>query len=237
MLSQRASRRAALAEAGLLSRPSAEAIPGIIDHTLLKASMVTADVERLCKEAIDQGFAAVCIPSAWISVAAASLKGTAILPACVIGFPLGAIPTQVKVSETLWAIKNGAMEIDAMINVGWLKEGRKDLVLAEMQALRQAVPEGTLKIILETPLLTNEEKVIAVRLAAQAGVDFVKTCTGFAGAATLFDVALLKSVAGEDLKVKASGGIRTEAQALAMMAVGADRIGTSNGLDIVGGHN
>lgn len=234
MLSQRASRRAALAEAGLLSRPSPETIPGIIDHTLLRASMVTSDVERLCKEAVEMGFAAICIPSSLISVAAASLKDTDVLPGCVVGFPLGAIPTEIKVAEARWAASNGAQEIDVVINVGWLKEGKKDLVLAEMEALRQAIPNGTLKIILETPVLTNEEKVIAVRLAAQAGADFVKTCTGFAGAATLFDVALLKSVAGDDLKVKASGGIRTEAQALAMMAVGADRIGTSNGLDIVG---
>lgn len=235
MLSQRASRRAALAEAGLLSRPSPETIPGIIDHTLLRASMTSVDVERLCKEAVENGFAAVCIPSSLISVAATALKDTGILPACVIGFPLGAIPTEIKVAEAAWAVRSGTKEIDAMINVGWLKEGKKELVLAEMKALREAIPDGTLKIILETPLLTNEEKVVAVRLAAQAGADFVKTCTGFAGAATLFDVALLKSVAGDDLKVKASGGIRTEAQALAMMAVGADRIGTSSGLDIVGG--
>lgn len=233
MLSQRASRRAALAEAGLLTRPLPEAIPAIVDHTLLKASMVSADVERLCAEAVQEGFAAVCVPSVWIPVAATKLENTGVVPVAVIGFPLGAIPTEIKVREAAWAVENGAREIDVMINLGWLKEGKKDRVLAEMEALRKAIPDGKLKLILETPLLTNEEKVIAVRLAAQAHADFVKTCTGFAGSATLFDVALLKSVAGDDLSVKASGGIRTPAQALAMMAVGADRIGTSAGLEIV----
>ncbi len=235
MLSQRASRRAALAEAGLLTRPLPETIPHIIDHTLLRASMIGEDVKQLCNEAVQKGFAAVCVPSVWIGIAADALNTSDVAAAAVVGFPLGALPTEIKVSEAKWAVHNGAREIDVVINVGWLKEGKKDLVLSEMEALRQAIPNGKLKLILETPLLSNEEKVVAVRLAAQAHADFVKTCTGFSGAATLFDVALLKSVAGDDLKVKASGGIRTEAQAIAMIAVGADRIGTSNALDIISG--
>lgn len=234
LLAQRARRKAALAEAGLLSRPKATELRPIIDHTLLRSSAREGDIVRLCQEAVEWGVASVCVPSAWVPVASRELSGGQVKVGTVAGFPLGALPLEIKVAEIRWALEHGAQEVDVVLHLGRLLDGKKDEVLAEMTALREAAGGICLKVIVETPFLNDEQKVTLARLASQSKVDFLKTCTGFAGSASLYDVALLKSAAGEETKVKASGGIRTEAQALAMMAVGADRIGTSNTLAILG---
>lgn len=234
LLAQRARRKAALAEAGLLARPKTEDLRPLIDHTLLRASTREEDIRRICREASQEGVASICIPSAWVPLAAKELSGGKIKVGTVAGFPLGALPLEIKIAEMNWAIANGAEEIDVVIHVGKLLDGRKDETLAEMEALRKASQGICLKLIVEAPCLNDEQKVTVARLASQARADFIKTCTGFSGAATLYDIALLKSAAGDEVKIKASGGIRTEAQALAMAAVGADRIGTSHMLAILG---
>lgn len=234
LLAQRARRKAALAEAGLLSRPKVTELCPIIDHTLLRSSMREKDVLSLCQEAEELGLASVCIPSAWVPLAARELSGREVKVGTVAGFPLGALPLEVKIAEIDWAIANGAQEIDVVLHIGKILDGEKSEVLAEMMALREAAKAICLKVIVETPFLNDEQKVTIARLAAQTKMDFLKTCTGFAGSASLYDVAILKSAAGDGVKIKAAGGIRTVAQALAMMAVGADRIGTSNTLAILG---
>ncbi|MBL3593497.1 MAG: deoxyribose-phosphate aldolase [Synergistaceae bacterium] len=234
LLAQRARRKAALAEAGLLTRPKAEAIRAIIDHTLLRTSAREEDIVRLCNEAAQEGFASVCVPLAWVPLAAQVLTGESVNVGTVAAFPLGAYPLELKLAEIEWAVANGAHEIDVVLHVGKLLDGKKEETLAEMEGFRAASQGRCLKVIVETPCLNDVQKVTVARLASQAKVDFIKTCTGFGGPASLYDVALLKSAAGDDVKIKASGGIRNEAQALAMMAVGADRIGTSQGLAILG---
>jgi deoxyribose-phosphate aldolase len=209
-----------------------------IDHTLLKPDATAADIDKLCDEAVRFGFASVCINPVWVSRAAQRLKGTGVAVASVIGFPFGATLSEIKAHEARRVIRDGAREIDMVINIGALKSGLNDLVRADVAAVSDACHEsGALnKVIIETALLTDTEKVIACRLAKEAKADFVKTSTGYAsGGATVFDVALMREAVGPRIGVKAAGGIRTKADVEEMIAAGATRIGASAGVKIVSG--
>ncbi len=208
----------------------------LIDHTLLKSAATRQDITHLCDEAKQYGFCSVCVNPFWVSYAKEQLKNSPVKVCTVIGFPLGANTTAVKVYETEDAVKNGADEIDMVLNIGALRAGEYDLVLADMQAVRQACAGKVLKVILETSQLNDEEKVKACELATKAQADFVKTSTGFVGAgATVKDVALMRKSISPAMQVKASGGIRTRADFDAMTAAGATRVGASSGIQIVEG--
>lgn len=205
-----------------------------IDHTLLKSAATRQDVARLCEEAKQYGFYSVCINPCWVSFAKQQLQGSSVKVCTVIGFPLGANTTAVKSYETAQAVKEGADEIDMVINIGALRNREYDIVLRDIQAVRQACAGKILKVILETSQLTEDEKIKACQLATQAQADFVKTSTGFVGAgATPADVALLRKSIAPHMQVKASGGIRTRADYDAMTAAGATRIGASSGIKII----
>jgi len=209
-----------------------------IDHTNLKPYASREDVIKLCDEAKRYGFYAVCVNPYRVKTAKEALKGTDIKVASVIGFPLGATPTEVKVFEAEKAIEAGADELDMVINLGALKDGDLEYVRNDIASVvEKAHSSGVLvKVIIETCYLTDDEKVTACKLAMEAGADFVKTSTGFgSGGATVEDVRLMKSVVGDKLGVKAAGGIRTYEQAVKMIEAGATRIGTSSGVKIVGG--
>lgn len=205
-----------------------------IDHTILKASATRAQVEKLCDEAAEHEFASVCVNSCWVPLCAERLAGTGVNVCTVIGFPLGAMSTAGKAAEAAAAVADGADELDMVINVGWLVAGEDDLVRDDIAAVVAAAKGRCVKVIIETCLLTDEQKVRACELSAEAGATFVKTSTGFStGGATVHDVELMaKTVAGR-CKVKASGGIHNAAEAQAMIDAGADRIGTSSGIAIV----
>jgi deoxyribose-phosphate aldolase len=218
--------------------PQDQALARMIDHTLLKPDATAADLDKLCDEAVRFGFASVCINPVWVSRAARHLKGTGVAVASVIGFPFGATLSEIKAHEARRVIRDGAREIDMVINIGALKSGLNDLVRADVAAVSDACHEsGALnKVIIETALLTDQEKVIACRLAKEAKADFVKTSTGYAaGGATVFDVALMREAVGPRIGVKAAGGIRTKADVEEMIAAGATRIGASAGVKIVSG--
>lgn len=205
-----------------------------IDHTLLKPDAVKAQIIQLCKEAKEYDFASVCVNPCWIETARKELAGSDVNVCVVIGFPLGAMTSASKVFEAKDAIERGADEVDMVINVGWLKDGDDEAVTNEIKAVKEAVGNHVLKVIIEACLLTNDEKVRACQDAEKAGADFVKTSTGFStGGATVEDVALMKKTVGDRLKVKASGGIRTKEAMDAMIAAGAERIGTSNGTKLM----
>ncbi len=207
-----------------------------IDHTLLKPDATQDDIDKLCDEALEYGFAAVCINPTWVKRAAERLRGSDVKVATVIGFPLGATTPEIKAMETRRALRDGAREVDMVINVGALKSGLLDLVRTDIEKVVDAAHEAgaITKVILETALLTDEEKVIASSLAKQAKADFVKTSTGFgAGGATVYDVALMRETVGPDMGVKASGGVRTLEDAEDMIAAGATRIGASAGVQIL----
>ena len=209
-----------------------------IDHTLLKPDAVAADIDKLCAEAAEHRFAAVCINPTWVRRAADNLRGTDVTVASVIGFPFGAATTEVKAVEARRAIRDGAREIDMVINIGALKSGMLDVVREDIARVSDACREAgaSNKVIIETALLTDEEKVVACQLARQAKADMVKTSTGYAsGGATVFDVALMREVVGPKMGVKASGGIRTAEDVQDMIAAGATRIGASAGVRIVSG--
>jgi deoxyribose-phosphate aldolase len=209
-----------------------------IDHTLLKPDATAADIDELCDEARDYHFASVCINPTWVKRAAARLKGSSVVTCTVIGFPFGATPAEIKSMEARRALRDGAREIDMVINIGALKSGDLELVREDISKVVDAAHEvGALcKVIIETSLLTDEEKVIASSLAKAAKADFVKTSTGFAGGgATVFDVALMRETVGPEMGVKASGGVRTAEDAEDMIAAGATRIGASAGIQIVSG--
>ena len=210
-----------------------------IDHTILKPTTSVTDIVRLCEEAAEHKFAAVCVPPCYVGLAANQLAGTGVNVATVIGFPLGSATTAVKVAETKDAVENKADEIDMVINVGAIKSGMWDAVTADIRAVVEASDEAKVKVIIETSQLTDEEKVRATECVIEAGADFVKTSTGFiGGGATVEDVMLLRRTIdqkGSSCRIKASGGIRTKADALAMIEAGADRIGTSAGVAIVTG--
>ena len=209
-----------------------------IDHTLLVADATADDIDMLCSEAEQYGFASVCINPTWVKRAANNLRGTKVPVCTVIGFPLGATTTDIKATETRKALRDGAREIDMVINVGALKSGDHELVYNDIVRVVDAAHEtgAICKVILETALLTDEEKVIASALAKRAKADFVKTSTGFGpGGATVYDVALMRETVGPDMGVKASGGVRTANDLEDMIAAGATRIGASAGVQIVGG--
>ncbi|MBR4682992.1 MAG: deoxyribose-phosphate aldolase [Elusimicrobiaceae bacterium] len=206
----------------------------MIDHTLLKSAATRPDIEKLCNEARQYGFCSVCVNPFWVSYARELLQGCDVKVCTVIGFPLGANTSTVKAFEAAEAVKNGADEIDMVINIGALRNREYDTVLKDIQAVRQACEGHTLKVIIETSQLTDEEKVKACELAAQAHADFVKTSTGFVGGgATVADVALMRRSITPAMQVKASGGVRTRADAQAMTAAGASRIGASSSIHII----
>lgn len=211
-------------------------IASTIDHTLLKPDAREADIEQLCAEAIEHGFHSVCVNSSRVAFAARSLAGSKVKIAAVTGFPLGAMSTEAKAYETRIAVRDGADEIDTVIAIGHLRDGDTAYVLNDLKAVVSAADGRPVKIILETSLLTHEEKILGCKLAVEGGAAFVKTSTGFAGGgATIEDVKLFRETVGSSGKVKASGGIRDMATALAMIEAGADRLGTSAGVAIVTG--
>ena len=207
----------------------------LFDHTLLKPEATRAQVEKICDEALKYNFASVCVNSCYTEFVANKLKGSDVMTCTVIGFPLGAMSTRAKAAETQIAVEDGADEIDMVINVGALKEGCFDDVLADIKAVKAACGKAHLKVIIETCLLTDEEKVKACELSKEAKADFVKTSTGFStGGAKAEDVALMRKTVGPEMGVKASGGIRDTATAEAMIAAGASRLGTSATIAIMG---
>jgi deoxyribose-phosphate aldolase len=213
-------------------------ISKLIDHTVLKAETTKAQIEKLCEEAKEYHFASVCVNPTWVNLCSSLLKGTDVLVCTVIGFPLGANTKEVKAFETSNAIENGAQEVDMVINIGALKDRNLDLVEQDIAAVVNAAKgKALVKVIIETSLLTDEEKEIASKLSVNAGADFVKTSTGFStGGATVEDVALMRKTVGPDIGVKASGGVRDIASVNEMVKAGATRIGTSNGITIVQGN-
>jgi deoxyribose-phosphate aldolase len=207
----------------------------LIDHTLLKPEASETDIKKLCSEAIQYGFASVCVNPTWVKKAAEFLRGSNVPVCTVIGFPLGATISDVKAYETRRAIFNGAREVDMVINIGALKSGDDCAVEDDIHGVVEAAHENGIlcKVIIETALLTDEEKVRACLASKNAGADFVKTSTGFAkGGATVNDIALMRRVVGKDLGVKASGGVKGIEDAKAMVEAGATRIGASVGVKI-----
>ena len=205
-----------------------------IDHTILKATASGTDVQKLCEEAIEHEFYSVCVNGCYVADAKHLLQGTDVKIAAVVGFPLGAMTTAAKVFEAKEAIENGASEIDMVINVAKLKDGEFKYVENEIHQIKEAIGDNVLKVIIETCYLTDEEKVKACELSLAAKADFVKTSTGFGtDGATYEDVKLMKSVVGDNAKVKASGGVRDKETAQKYIDLGAERLGTSSGIDIV----
>ncbi|BAM61152.1 deoxyribose-phosphate aldolase [Streptococcus dysgalactiae subsp. equisimilis] len=207
-----------------------------IDHTLLKADSVQSQFDQLIDEAKTYDFASVCVNPCWVAYAAEALKDSDVKVCTVVGFPLGATTSATKAFETKDAIANGADEIDMVINIGLLKQGNDQAVEDDMRAVVEASGDKLVKVIIEACLLTDEEKVRACQLAVKAGVDFVKTSTGFStGGATISDVKLMRQTVGPDIGVKAAGGARSLEDAMAFIEAGATRIGTSAGVTIMKG--
>lgn len=209
----------------------------MIDHTLLKADATKNQIEKLCEEAKEYSFASVCVNPTWVKLSSEKLSGSDVKVCTVIGFPLGATTSETKAFETKNAIENGATEVDMVINICALKEGNSELVEKDIKAVVDAAKgKAILKVIIETSLLTDDEKVLACKLAVKAGADFVKTSTGFStGGATIEDIALMRKTVGPDIGVKASGGVRSSHDASEMIKAGATRIGASSGVAIVKG--
>lgn len=206
----------------------------IIDHTMLKADATQETIKRYCKEAREQGFASVCVNSCQAALVASELKGTGINTCCVVGFPLGAMSTAAKAFEAKQAVADGAGEVDMVINIGAIKDGRMDFVEEDIRAVVEAAKPAIVKVIIETCLLTDEEKVAACKASVRAGAAFVKTSTGFStGGATIHDVALMKKAVEGKAKVKASGGIRTAEFTAELVEAGADRIGAGDGMKLL----
>lgn len=211
-------------------------VASTIDHTLLRADARRVDIDRLCEEARRYRFATVCVNPRWVAHAASRLSGTEVLVCTVIGFPLGATFGATKAAETDEAVGRGARELDMVVDIGALLDGEHRVVLRDIEQVVEAAQGNLVKVILETAALTDEAKRLGAQLARDAGADFVKTSTGFGpGGATVADVALLRSVVTDSMGVKASGGIRSLEDALAMLDAGADRLGTSAGIRIVEG--
>ncbi|MED4227568.1 deoxyribose-phosphate aldolase [Neobacillus cucumis] len=216
----------------------AQTIINMIDHTLLKADATREEILKIVHEAKEYSFASVCVNPTWVKTAAELLADTPEVKVCtVIGFPLGASTSETKAFETKNAIENGADEVDMVINIAALKDHEDELVERDIRAVVEAAKDKALvKVIIETCLLTNEEKVRACELAVKAGADFVKTSTGFStGGATAEDIRLMRQIVGPDIGVKASGGVRSREDALAMVEAGASRIGASSGVSIAKG--
>ena len=210
-------------------------LASMIDHTILKPEAGKEQVETICREAREYGFASVCVNSSYVPLCAEFLRDTEVKVCTVIGFPLGAMSTAAKAAEARQAILDGAEELDMVIHIGMLKDGNNEYVEQDIHSVvEEARGKAAVKVIIETCLLSEEEKVRACMLAKKAGADYVKTSTGFStGGATAEDIALMKNTVGKDMKVKASGGIRTREKAEEMRKAGADRIGTSSGIRIV----
>ncbi|MBH5318666.1 deoxyribose-phosphate aldolase [Paenibacillus sp. GSMTC-2017] len=212
-------------------------VGAMIDHTILKADATKAEIIHICKEAREHKFATVCVNAGWVELAAKELEGSGVGITTVVGFPLGATTTASKAFESTKAIEDGATEVDMVLNIGLLKSGDLEAVQRDIEGVVAACKgKVALKVILETGLLTDEEKVIACELCVNAGADFVKTSTGFGhGGATAEDIALMRKTVGPDLGVKASGGVRDLETALQMLRAGATRIGASASVAIVTG--
>ncbi len=211
-------------------------IAGYIDHTLLKPDASSAEVDRMCDEAVRYGFASVCVNPSWVRRVAGNLRGSDVLTCSVVGFPLGAHTAEIKAMEARRALREGAREIDMVVNIGAIKSGDWAGVERDITGVADACREAgaVCKVIIEAVMLTDEEKVIVSRMAKRAKAHFVKTSTGFGGGgATVYDVALMREAVGPDMGVKASGGIRTAQDAKDMIAAGATRIGASAGIEIV----
>jgi len=205
-----------------------------IDHTLLKPTASPEDIVALCKEAMEYNFYAVCVNSSYVYLAANELKDAEVKVAATVGFPLGAASSEAKIHEAKMAVKNGADEIDMVLNIGFLKAELYKSVREEITAVKKAIGRRVLKVIIETCYLSNSEKKMAAEIIKKAGADFVKTSTGFGeGGAQIQDIQLLKAAVGDVVKIKASGGIKTQTEALAFIKAGVDRIGTSKGVALV----
>lgn len=205
----------------------------LFDHTILKADATKEEVAEICREAVEHDFMSVCVNSYYTAFAAGLLKGSSVLVCTVVGFPLGQMSTAAKCAETELAVADGAEEIDMVINVGALKDQEYEAVLNDIKSVKNACGDARLKVIIETCLLTEKEKIKACELAMQAGADFVKTSTGFSKAgATAEDVELMRKTVGESMGVKASGGIRNRETAEKMIQAGASRLGTSATIEI-----
>ena len=211
-------------------------IASYIDHTVLAANATSDKIEKICREAKEYHFASVCVNSCHVKKCAELLKDSDVSVCTVVGFPLGAMSTKAKAYEALAAIEDGADEIDMVINIGLLKDGKDESVLKDIQSVKEACNDKLLKVIIETCLLTHDEKVRACSLAVKAGANYVKTSTGFStGGAKEEDIALMRKTVGPEIGVKASGGIHTYEEALGMIENGATRIGASAGIAIVEG--
>jgi deoxyribose-phosphate aldolase len=211
-------------------------IASYIDHTVLAANATSDKIEKICREAKEYHFASVCVNSCHVEKCAELLKDSDVSVCTVVGFPLGAMSTKAKAYEALVAIEDGADEIDMVINIGLLKDGKDESVLKDIQSVKEACNDKLLKVIIETCLLTHDEKVRACSLAVKAGANYVKTSTGFStGGAKEEDIALMRKTVGPEIGVKASGGIHTYEEALGMIENGATRIGASAGIAIVEG--
>lgn len=205
-----------------------------LDHTLLKPTATPADIEQLCEEAILHQFYAVCVNSCYATLAVDKLRFERVRIAATVGFPLGAMSTEAKIAEADYCIRMGVDEIDMVMNIGFLKAGLVKSAREEISAVKKVMGSKTLKVIIETGLLTEEEKKIAASLVEKSGADFVKTSTGFGnGGATFKDITLLRKLLSPHMQIKASGGITTGKQALELIAAGASRIGTSNGIQLL----
>lgn len=202
-----------------------------IDHTMLKADSTRETIIRYCKEAKEHGFASVCVNTCHAALVSSELKGSGVATCCVVGFPLGAMITSAKAFEASEAVKAGAEEIDMVINIGAIKDKDWDFVRDDIKAVAEASKPAIVKVIIETCLLTDEEKIKACQLSEEAGAAFVKTSTGFStGGASIEDIRLMKQTVGDRLQVKASGGIRTREFTEQLIEAGADRIGAGNGV-------
>lgn len=202
-----------------------------IDHTMLKADASADTIKRYCKEAVEHKFASVCVNSCHVPLVSSQLKGSGVMTCCVVGFPLGAMLTSAKAFEASESVKAGAEEVDMVINIGAVKDRNWDFVRDDIKAVVEASKPAIVKVIIETCLLTDEEKVKACELSEEAGAAFVKTSTGFStGGATVEDIRLMRKTVGDRLQVKASGGIRTPEFARKLVEAGADRIGAGNGI-------
>lgn len=215
---------------------ASDKIASMIDHTILKADAKESDIIKLCKEAKEYSFCSVCVNSCYVPLAVSLLKGDDVKVCSVVGFPLGAMISEAKAFEAKTAIDCGADEIDMVINIGFVKSGKYELVEKDILEVRNATRGKVLKVIIETCLLTDDEKINVCLIAKKVGADFVKTSTGFSIAgATYEDVALMRKTVGDSMGVKASGGVRTIQDAIKMIEAGATRLGTSNGIAIVTG--
>lgn len=209
-----------------------------IDHTYLKPEGTSKDIDNLIAEAIENKFRTICVNSSWVKYAAEKLNGTGVGITSVVGFPLGAMASQAKAFEAKLAVEHGADEIDMVINIGRMKDGQHEFVLNDIKAVKKALPNNVLKVIIETALLTEEEARKATELVLASGAEFVKTSTGFSFRGASFDdVKMMKEVVGDKIEIKAAGGVKTPADFDKMLELGATRIGTSSGVKLISGDN